>query len=351
MRTGSFPKENDFRCMGNGRTGSLPEDPMRADIESFRLKHAELRKKGRKMSIRNFGDITARIRRQSSAVKIFGTTNTDCDRKKSSPEPILPSREMPVGISYEEELPSIHVDDAHQTSSGDSPDRVDNTSDFVFTVTEAPGNDASVPATPERRRGRRKTSAASKQSNVVLVTSQSSVEEEESRRQLLESNIHRLDTPVEEPRKRAKSPSLGRRLRRLTISGNQNAASALKAAVADQDYETLQKLLNQGSTDNSTQPYDINHMYSPGVSLLHQACILGDFQTVKLLVEKGADVTMVTWSNLSPLLLATTCGHFDVAQLLLLAGANVEDVKNGHQELGVHHNYNHNLKTGINNVA
>ena len=73
----------------------------------------------------------------------------------------------------------------------------------------------------------------------------------------------------------------------------------------------------------------INFLHPPGVAVLHQACVLGNFNIVKLLVQKGADVRLKTWRNLSPTKLAATCGHFDIAQLLLLAGADVRDVMYG----------------------
>ena len=144
---------------------------------------------------------------------------------------------------------------------------------------------------------------------------------------MLDTNINLLDIPVEE-KKRSKSPSISRRItRKFKFPNQQSTENILRSAIANHDFDTLQKMLSSNCSS-----FDINFLHPPGVSILHQACILGDFHTVKLLVEKGADVKLTTWSQLSPLTLATICGHFDVAQLLLVAGANVEDVKDGHQD-------------------
>ena len=72
-------------------------------------------------------------------------------------------------------------------------------------------------------------------------------------------------------------------------------------------------------------------MFPTGGTALHQAIIMGDSKSVELLVDAGADIRMKTLQGHSPTLLAAQCGHFEIAQFLLLRGADVEDVENGHQ--------------------
>ena len=143
------------------------------------------------------------------------------------------------------------------------------------------------------------------------------------------SSLNFLGIPPVSGRRRPKSPSLGRRLTRKILAASTHHHKielTLQNAINDEDYDTVEKILL-----SKADSYDINYLHPPGVSILHQACTLGDFRTVKLLMEKGADVRLRTWSHLSPLMLATTCGHFDVAKLLIVSGADVDDIKDGHQ--------------------
>ena len=51
---------------------------------------------------------------------------------------------------------------------------------------------------------------------------------------------------------------------------------------------------------------------------------------VKVLLDKGANVLMKTSASITPLQLAAIRGNFDVAHLLVVAGADVDDVVNRH---------------------
>lgn len=103
--------------------------------------------------------------------------------------------------------------------------------------------------------------------------------------------------------------------------------SPLQSAVYNYDLATLEKLL----CNNNNVDFDVNCLYTPGVSLLHQACVLGDINITTLLVEKGANVNLQTWNKMSPIKLATVYGHFDIAQYLISSGAYVHDIVNGSQ--------------------
>ena len=58
---------------------------------------------------------------------------------------------------------------------------------------------------------------------------------------------------------------------------------------------------------------------------LHTACVWGDVEAVRLLVESGADVNARGDLGTTPLYDAVTFGHARCATLLLLVGATVND--------------------------
>jgi ankyrin repeat protein len=74
-----------------------------------------------------------------------------------------------------------------------------------------------------------------------------------------------------------------------------------------------------------TRPYSFNELIGKqgGLTALHFAARQGAFQTVRTLVEKGADVNLASPADgVTPLLIATINGQFDIAQYLLEHGAN-----------------------------
>ena len=157
---------------------------------------------------------------------------------------------------------------------------------------------------------------------------------ESEKRLSLDSSLKSLGINVDEKSGKEKNrgmsafgKQLGKKLaRKITKTPSQDAMQGLQYAVTTQDYEMLQKLLNTPEAADL-----VNVLHPPGVAVLHQACVLGNFNIVKLLLQKGADVNLKTWRNLSPTKLAAICGHYDVAQLLLLCGGDVRDVMCGHQ--------------------
>jgi len=94
-------------------------------------------------------------------------------------------------------------------------------------------------------------------------------------------------------------------------------------AVSQQKLSLLTQLLQDDPLVN------VNYMRPPGVNVLHQACVFGNLDMIKLLVEHGASINKRTWSNLSPLQIAVSFGHFDVAEYLLRKGADCGDVRDG----------------------
>lgn len=103
-------------------------------------------------------------------------------------------------------------------------------------------------------------------------------------------------------------------------------ASILHNAIKNSDTEALEKLLQDANTRG-----EMNTQKAPGVTEFHQACVYGDVNIVSMLVSHGADLNLKTWSKLSPVKIAVTFGHFDVARLLLESGADQMDIVNGFQ--------------------
>lgn len=63
---------------------------------------------------------------------------------------------------------------------------------------------------------------------------------------------------------------------------------------------------------------------------LHKACTKGDLETVEELLDEGKlDVNCLGASNRTPLHRAVSCGSYDIVQLLLSRGADVQARDNG----------------------
>ena len=185
---------------------------------------------------------------------------------------------------------------------------------------------ATKPDDRRRKFGRSKTMSFSDDS--IIVASNLLSSNVESR---LPVNTNSSDLQMKSPQftrhRSLRSPNFGQRLaRRFKMSTPQSSEELLQTTLANGEHDILEKFL---SSENITN--NINFLYSPGVTLLHQAILLGDILSVKLLVEKGADVKLKTCKNISPTLLAAQCGNFDITQYLIRTGGDVHHVQNGHQ--------------------
>lgn len=90
-------------------------------------------------------------------------------------------------------------------------------------------------------------------------------------------------------------------------------------AARNGDLETVRGLLQQGA--------DVNGAHGDGMSALHWAAERGDRRMAEMLVYAGASVEAVTRiGDYSPLHVASTSGHLGVIELLLAAGADVSAV-------------------------
>ena len=151
-------------------------------------------------------------------------------------------------------------------------------------------------------------------------------DDEDDKRLSLDSSLNNLHIKVDQDKKSRTGfhSRFGMKLARKLIPPGVDTCTLLQYAITNQDLELVEKLLQRNEVAR-----EINCLHPPGVSVLHQACVLGNFHIVKYLVERGADVTQNTWNEWSPVRIAATFGHFDVAQLLLLTGGDVDDVRDG----------------------
>lgn len=84
-------------------------------------------------------------------------------------------------------------------------------------------------------------------------------------------------------------------------------------AVKKLDREKVYKILNKGA--------DINALNDDGDSLLHYFIKDGKIQSVKLLVEFGADTTLQNKDGWPPMHVATFLGHRDIMLYLIMNGS------------------------------
>jgi len=102
--------------------------------------------------------------------------------------------------------------------------------------------------------------------------------------------------------------------------------------------ESLQNAVLVGNIELTRQVLqnenvDINALQSPGWTVLHHACRLGHLKMIILLLEFGADTSLVNEEGLTPLLIAVTNGNFDAAACLIHdGGVSCAEVRDGFQE-------------------
>ena len=104
---------------------------------------------------------------------------------------------------------------------------------------------------------------------------------------------------------------------------NHFGASALMAAVASGDEQSVRLLIKNGADVNAhPAPTELGFVLGGGRSPLMWAAFRGDTSIMKLLIDAGADVNGVGGLG-TPLAQATWAGHTVAARLLLQRGANV----------------------------
>jgi ankyrin repeat protein len=100
----------------------------------------------------------------------------------------------------------------------------------------------------------------------------------------------------------------------------------LGAAISNSDLETASRLLKQGADINriiATTVPDERGIYDDTTTYLIEASTRGNIETVRFLLERGADPNIAgSFASQTALLAATQMGHSGVAELLLQHGAD-----------------------------
>ena len=101
---------------------------------------------------------------------------------------------------------------------------------------------------------------------------------------------------------------------------------SFSAAIFENDLESAARLLTQGADINrvslTTQP-DERGVYEDTTTYLLEATLRGHTETVRFLLENGADPNFAgKFAGQTALLAAARCGHVEIVDLLLLHGAD-----------------------------
>lgn len=92
--------------------------------------------------------------------------------------------------------------------------------------------------------------------------------------------------------------------------------ASLHAAAAKGDFDTVSKLVAQGSDIEAKDP-------ATGGSVLHYAVMRGNPETIDLLLARGADVNSRTKNGTTPLHTAVLYNRYEVMEKLLAKGADI----------------------------
>ena len=104
----------------------------------------------------------------------------------------------------------------------------------------------------------------------------------------------------------------------LDTPSTKDGATPLMCALKVKNFEAAQLLINQGVDVNAARTSD-------GMTVLALAVLDEevDYDTIQLLLEKGANVNTANSKGITPLMYACMKGHLEVAWLLIDKGANV----------------------------
>lgn len=117
----------------------------------------------------------------------------------------------------------------------------------------------------------------------------------------------------------------------LAAKANKNITDSFGKTALDYAYtQEMKDLLNGiGSFSNEEQNMDIDHQDGWGKTQLHRAVWHRDIETVRILINKGANLNIQDKSNnATPLNIAVSIGDIEIVKLLLDAKADV-NIQNG----------------------
>ena len=96
----------------------------------------------------------------------------------------------------------------------------------------------------------------------------------------------------------------------------------LISAAASNDIDTLRHLV-------TVKKANVNHKSPSGLTALHHASAEGNKESIKALIEFGAQVNTLDSQGFSPLDFAVRGGYFDCAALLIKGGAEIKRIVHG----------------------
>ena len=124
------------------------------------------------------------------------------------------------------------------------------------------------------------------------------------------------------------------RTKTIEVNRNRNKKPLIKNLMKRDDFNKLKNLIynkdeNQFKYEclNISNNYDINTCDRNGNTLLILACMNGDFNIVKLLLDNGANPNCANLNKNTPLHYAISHHEYDIADLLIKNGAN-DDLEN-----------------------
>lgn len=91
----------------------------------------------------------------------------------------------------------------------------------------------------------------------------------------------------------------------------------LQTNVTAECYHTDKRRVSGKDTSDTSTSTDSGIRIYKGFSPLHIACVRGHYDTVRQLINKGADINACDNNGKSPLYLACEYGHVNVVELLL----------------------------------
>lgn len=96
----------------------------------------------------------------------------------------------------------------------------------------------------------------------------------------------------------------------------------LYTAAAENDTAELERVLDAGKAEP-------NCLYLSGIAPLHVAAAEGHLETIKILVNYGANINILGAEGCSPLEFALRGAHFDCAAFLIKVGAETKKIVHG----------------------